>query len=267
MNIDLDAFYNRIVLTQAKNLFITQFSQHICEINSFSITSNTEIISFSDARLELTINPGRISVVLDQIPSFLKDIYQVSNVIECSLFSKALSFDLIDKPPKFLATKTELQRCELFLIAKLIENALLSIYGLEKLSEFQFYTVDGTFLGFLTRIRLIRDIFGIFHNYDCLIFAERYIIDKKDIITLKEISEIVDKDDYCFEDLPLVLDELEPLTSKPFIESEEINWFENLYRIKIPKTPIFYRIPFMSWTRHGRTSFYVSPDIITELKY
>ncbi|NVM52912.1 MAG: hypothetical protein HWN66_04355 [Candidatus Helarchaeota archaeon] len=264
MYIDIDEFYSDGLLNVAKNLFLGQYSDYVRRV---SLDQDFELIEFEDAQLELYLEEGWIDVQLDKIPTCLQDKYLVSNVTEYNKLASTLRMLDLNKPPKFLAAKNELERCELFVIAKLIENAILVTFDLNKLTEFQFYTLSGEFLGILTRIRLIRDVFGRFKNYDCLVFAENYIIDKKDIATLKDILNIVDKEDYCFENLPEVLNELEDLTLKPFVEAEEITRLENLHRIKIPKRVLFYRIPFSVWEQHQRTNFYVPEENISEIIY
>jgi hypothetical protein len=265
MYIDLDALYSRSVLNDAKNLLHEQYSEFIKRIVPDPKDSDFETIQFVDAQLELIIEDGRIDVQLDRIPKFLEDQYLISNVIEYNKFAASLNQLDLNKPPKTLASKNNIERCELFINAKLIENAIISIFHLNKLSEFQFYTLADRYLGIATRIRLNRDLLGIFRTYDFLIFTERYKIEKKDIATLKDILDIVDKEDYCFADLPVVLDDLEDLTLKPFVEAETVSSFEKLYRIKVPKRPIFYRIPFLAWNQRDRTKFYVSEENITEL--
>ena len=267
MYIDLDEFYSRGVLNVAKNLLLGQYSNAINRVIPDPEDPGFETILFEDSQLELIIEKGHIDAQLDRIPQFLKHQFLLSNVIEYNKIADSLHKLDLHKPPKFLAAKTDIDLCELFIIAQLIELAIVATFNLHKLTEFQFYTLSGDYLGILTRIRLNRDVFGIFHNYDCLIFAEKYIIEKKDIATLKDISEFVDEEDYCFSDLSDVLDELDDLTLKSFVESEEINRLESLHRIKIPKVPIFHRIPFMAWTQRERTNFYVSDDVISEVRY
>ena len=83
---------------------------------------------------------------------------------------------------------------------------------------------------------------------------------------LKDIATIVDKEDYCVQDLPELIDQLEDFTKVPFVEAEEIENFEKVNRIKIPKRPIFYRIPFLVWTQQQK-AFYVPDESISELIY
>ncbi|NVM30888.1 MAG: hypothetical protein HWN65_18755 [Candidatus Helarchaeota archaeon] len=267
MYIDLDEFYDYDLLNQAKNRLLEEVSDQIKQIIP-DADPEFEIIEFKDARLELLIEDGWIDAKLNKIPAFLPDFYPVSNVVEYSKLAKTLRMLDVNTPPKFLAAKTALQKAELFLIAKLIENAILIQFDLNKIGEFQFYTLSGDFLGILTRIRLNRDPFtGVFKTYDFLIFSECYKIERKDIATLKDCLDIVDKADYCFEDLPEVLDDLEILTEKSYVEAEQISVIEKTFKMKVPKRPIFYRIPFLAWDRRDRMQFFVSEEYISEVIY
>lgn len=267
MHIDLEEFYNRGVLDVAKNLFLGDYSADIVRVIPDPLDPNYETILFEDAQLELIIEDGWIDAQLDEIPQFLKRQPLISNIIEYSKLAESLHRLDLDTPPKFLAAQTDLEQYELFIIAKLIEYAILTTFNLKKLSEFQFYTFSGNFLGILARIRLSRDYLGTFRNHDCLLSAEKYKIERKDIAMLKDISAIVDEQDYCFTDLPALLDELEDLTLKPHVSSEELARIENLHKIKIPKNPIFYRIPFLTWTQREKMHFFVSEDVVSEIIY
>ncbi|MHA1649496.1 MAG: hypothetical protein ACTSYB_04805, partial [Candidatus Helarchaeota archaeon] len=68
--------------------------------------------------------------------------------------------------------------------------------------------------------------------------------------------------------LPNVLDELETLAHHSFIDSNTIFQFEEKYRnlVKIPKRPIFYRVPFLAWDQK-QNYFYVSKENISEVIY
>jgi hypothetical protein len=265
MHLDLDEFYSQNHLEAARDLLLTEYSEHINRAITDPLDPNFITILFPDAQLELSLSAGRIDAQLNTIPTFLEDQYHISNVIECSPFSKSLSSELIDKPPKYLGTKNNKQRCELFILAKLIENALIAVFHLTKFSEFQFYSFSGEFLGTLTRLRLMRDVLGIFHTHDCLIFADRYVVDAKDVHALKDFTSIIDKEDYCFAELPEVLEDLDALAIKPYVQAEEIARIERLHRIRVPKKPIFYQVPFLAWNQRRRAAFYVPEDSISEL--
>ncbi len=268
MYLRLDAFYERDILIKAKNHMIQEFDPFIEKITR---NSHSNIIKLDDAILEISLNDYRIEVLLNRIPDFLLDEYQFSNIIEYNKYADAFHMLDLNKPPKSFAAKTEVQKAELFLIAKILEKAILLIFNLDKLSEFQFYMIAETpiYLGTLTRIRMIRDAFsGIFSTYDCLIFSERFKIEKKHVLILKDILELIDKEDYCLENLPNVLDELETLAHHSFIDSNTIFQFEEKYRnlVKIPKRPIFYRVPFLAWDQK-QNYFYVSKENISEVIY
>ena len=265
MYLKLDEFYFYDRLFEAKNLLLQEFSNNIEKITQNHVS---EIIQFKDARLELSLEDQRIEMELDQIPAFLQDEYHYSNIIEYNKYAESLQMLDFNRPPKSFAVPDEIGKCELFLIAKMIEKAILLTFNLNKFSEFQFYTTKGTFLGTLSRIRLNRDLTGIFTNYDCSIFSERFKIEKKHIILLKDSLEIIDKEDYCLNNLPEILEELEAFTYSPYIEADKIYKLEELYknRVKIPKRPIFYRVPFLLWEQQKK-NFYVAAENISEIIY
>jgi hypothetical protein len=267
MYIDLDAFYGIELLKQAKDRLIKHYITQITQAGPDPEDPEMDLIQFQDATLSLLIEEGVIDVELDTIPSFLKNNYMQSNIIEYNKHAYLLGMLDLNKPPKSLAAKTELSRCELYIIAQIIENAILITFHLNKFAEFQFYTPAG-YLGILTRVRLNRDIVsGLYYNYDCLIFAGKYKVEKRDIEVLEDISTIVESDDYCFEDLPVLLDELKDLTLKPYVAAEVIAGIEKLHRIKVPKVPLFYRIPFLAWDQRDRTSFHVQGENISLISY
>ncbi len=267
MYIDLDSFYNIELLKQAKDRLIKQYSAQIAQAGPDPEDSEMDLIQFRDATLSLLIEEGVIDVELDAIPSFLKDSYMQSNIIEYNKHAYLLGMLDLNKPPKSLAAKTDLRRCELYIIAQIIENAILITFQLDKFAEFQFYT-PAEFLGILTRVRLNRDIAsGRYFNYDCLIFAGKYKVEKRDIEVLEDISTIVEKDDYSFENLPSLLDELKDLTLKPYVAAEAIAEIEKVHGIKVPKVPLFYRIPFLAWDQRDRTSFHVQKENISLISY
>lgn len=264
MRLKLNEFFEDHVLIEAKNLLLGEISEYIKKISS---ESNRDSIDFGKGSLEIEIKDRQINVELDSIPDFLTEEYQVSNVIEFNQIASSLNLLDLNKPPKYYATQNEIEKCECYLIAKIIEKTVLLIFDLAKFAEFQFYSFSGNYLGALTRIRLNRDLItGTFSIYDCLIFKERYKVEKRHIAMLKDITTIVDKEDYCFQNLPELIDQLEDFTKKPFIEAEEIGNFEKMNRLKIPKRPIFYRIPFLVWTQQQK-AFYVPDASITELVY
>jgi len=264
MYLKLDEFFEDQLLIQAKNLFLEEIIEYIREKHSNTIK---ELIKFEKACLEIGIARRRVKVKLDSIPDFLQETYHVSNITEYNKYADSLHLLDLNKPPKFYATKSEIERCECYIIAKIIENAILLILNLTKLSEFQVYTFFGNYLGIVTRIRLSRDLItDTFSIYDCLIFMERYRIEKKDIAMLKEILKIVEKEDYCVQNLPEIINELEGFTKFSFIEAEDIIEFEKLNRIKVPKRPIFYRIPFLVWNKRQK-AFYVPNESISEFIY
>lgn len=268
MFLKLDAFYSPSLLVEAKNLVVQEFSDHIEQIIP---DHASEIIVFEDARLEFFLKNRRIEIKLNKIPAFLQqDEYKFSNIIEYNKAAATLNILDLNLPPKgYAARRNEIEICELFIIAKVIEKAILRIFNLEKFSEFQFYTMAGHFLGDVDRIRLNRDSFsGVFSTYDCLIFSDRFKIEKRHIELLKDSLEIIDEEDYCLENLPDVLEELEKFTNKPYIQAETILNFEKLYknRIKIPKRPIFHRIPFLAWDQRQK-QFYIPEENITEVIY
>jgi hypothetical protein len=264
MRLKLDEFFEDPLLFQAKNLFLEEFSEYIRERRS---NFATEIIRFEKTFLEISITGRRLKVKLDSIPDFMQEDYQNSSIIEYNKYAASLHLLDLNKPPKFYATRNEIERCECYLIGKIIEKAILLIFNLTKLSEFQFYTYSGNYLGVITRIRLNHDLItNTFSIYDCLIFTEHYKIEKKDIATLKDILKIVEKEDYCVQNLPEIINELEGFTKFPFIEAEDVISFEKLNRVKIPKRPIFHRIPFLVWTQQQK-AFYVPDESISELVY
>lgn len=264
MRLKLDEFFEEQLLFQAKNLVLEDFIEHIKESHS---NFSTEITKFEKACLEIKITGRQIKLKLDSIPDFLQEDYRISNITEYNKYAASLHLLDLNKPPKFYTTRNEIERCECHLIAKIIEKAVLLIFNLTKLSEFQFYNYSGNYLGIITRIRLNHDLItNTFSIYDCLIFTERYKIEKKDIDTLKDILKIVGKEDYCVQNLPEIINELEGFTKFPFIEAEEIIDFEKLNHVKVPKRPIFYRIPFLVWTQQQK-AFYVPDESISELIY
>jgi len=268
MHINLDEFYSSDLLRQAEKRLITQLSGHIHKVCADPEAPETDLICFHDAELSLAIEEAYIGVQLDRIPSCLQDKYLPSNIIEYNKHAHLFGLLDLNKPPKFLAAKSEINKYELYIIAKLIENALLITFQMTKFAEFQFYSHSNLYLGILSRLRLRRDIMsGFYFNHDCLIFTEKYKIEKRDIELLEDISTIVEQKDYCFEDLPTLLDELKDLTLKPQIEAEVVVNIEQLYRIKIPKTPLFYRFPFLAWDQRDRTHFYVPDENITIISY
>ncbi len=266
MFVKLDSFYSMDLLIRAKDHMLDEFPDQIQEK---TVNPAAETIQLKDASLEIRLEKNRIAIELDQIPAFLQEDYHFSNVIEYNKLAETLSFLDLNKPPKSFAAKDEISKCELFLIAKIIEKTILLTFNLEKLSDFQFYTLSGNFLGILSRIRLNRDAFsGTYSTYDCLIFAERFKVEKRHIAILKDFLEIINEEDYCLANLPDVLDELEGLTTHPFIEAEKIRSLEQQYknRVKIPKRPIFYRVPFLAWDQR-QTQFYVPAENISEVIY
>lgn len=245
MRLKLNEFFDDSVLIGAKNLVLGDISEPI----------------------KIEIKDRQINVDLESIPDSLQDEYQPSNVIEFNKHASSLNLLDLNKPPKYYAAQNEIEKCECYIIAKIIEKAILLIFNVAKLADFQFYSYSGRYLGTITRIRLNRDLItGIFSIYDCLIFQERYKVEKRHIAMLKDITTIIDKEDYCIQNLPEIIDQLGEFTKVPFVEAEEIGSFEKIYRLKIPKRPIFYQIPFLVWTQQQQ-AFYV-PDInISELIY
>ena len=96
-----------------------------------------------------------------------------------------------------------------------------------------------------------------------MLFAEKFKLEKRDIALLQDALELVDEADYCFEELPNVLGKLKKLTKKPSVDAPTIAGIEKVHRIKVPKLPIFHRVPFYTWTQKG-TRFEVSKKHISE---
>ena len=214
--------------------------------NSILIGAKTLVLEEIPEDIKIEIKDRQIDVDLDSIPDSLKDEYQTSSVIEFNKYAGSLKFLDLNKPAKYYATQNETEKCECYVIAKVIEKAILLIFDLTKLAEFQFYSYSGRYLGSLTRIRLNHDLVtGIFAIYDCLIFMERYRIEDRDIAMLKDIMELVDKADYCVQNLPEIIDKLKEFTKFPSIEAEVIIGFEKSNQVKVPKRPLFYRIPLV----------------------
>jgi hypothetical protein len=263
MRLKLDEFFDDHILIEAKNLVLEDIAQYIKIYPEF----NNESIEIDNASLKIQIISREINVELDSIPNFLQGTYQVSNIIEFNKHASSLHLLDFNAPPKYYAAQNKTEKCECYLIAVIIEHAIALIFNLAKFAEFQFYSYSGNYLGAITRVRLNRDLItGTFSIYDCLIFQERYKVEKRHIAMLKDITTIVDKEDYCFQNLPEIIDQLEEFTKVPFVEAEEIGRFEKLHRIKIPKSPLFYRIPFLIWTQQQK-AFLVPDESISELIY
>ncbi len=270
MYISLDAFYNYDLLISAKNSMKESIKHEIQGSFFDPKDPDAEFIQFEDAKAEIYIENGWIDLELDAIPSILQDQYKISNIIEYNKMAALLSFLDLNKPPKSYAAKhDEVAQCELYLIALIIENAILLTFHLSKLGEFQFYNNSNVFIGILDRVRLSRDPFsGLYSNYDFLIFSGMYKIEKKHVEFLKDTLDLIDEQDYCLKDLPAVLEELENLTSEPIAPANMILEFEKRYnnRVKIPKRPIFYRIPFLAWDQR-QDRFFVSQENMSEVIY